>query len=110
MLVVLSVILTAAVLFPALGDGAMIAILAGGGLAGVALWLGSNAFRRGDEPGSAAIDRSQRDQWRMPPLENLPPRHLGARERIWLIVLRAYLILAAGLVLVRIASLAAGTG
>ena len=44
----------------------------------------------------------------MPPLDQLPPRRLGIGERIWLIVLRAYLFVAAGVVLVRIVSLATG--
>jgi hypothetical protein len=42
----------------------------------------------------------------MPPLAHLPPRHLTTLNRTWLFVLRAYLIVAAGLVLVRIATLA----
>jgi hypothetical protein len=42
----------------------------------------------------------------MPPIAELPPRRLTAGERIWLVVLRGYLFLAAGLVLARIVSLA----
>jgi hypothetical protein len=44
--------------------------------------------------------------WRMPPLNQLPPARLTALERIWLIVLRGYLLIAAGLVLIRIVMLA----
>jgi hypothetical protein len=36
----------------------------------------------------------------MPPLAELPPRQLATLNRVWLLVLRAYLIIAAGLVLV----------
>jgi hypothetical protein len=41
----------------------------------------------------------------MPPLAQLPPRQLTTLNRVWLVVLRADLILAAGLVLVRIVTL-----
>jgi len=51
-------------------------------------------------------DRLLRDTWRMPPLTQLPPRQLTTLNRVWLVVLRADLIVAAGLVLVRIVTLA----
>jgi hypothetical protein len=38
----------------------------------------------------------------MPPLDELPPARLTVLDRTWLVVLRGYLIVAAGLVLVRI--------
>jgi hypothetical protein len=44
--------------------------------------------------------------WRMPPLDQLPAARLSAISRIWMIVLRGYLIIAAGLVLFRIFQLA----
>ena len=43
----------------------------------------------------------------MPPLENLAPAQLTLLSRTWLIVLRGYLVIAAGLVFVRIAQLVA---
>jgi Mn2+/Fe2+ NRAMP family transporter len=104
-LVVLSMILTAAVLFPAIGDGTMIGILAAGALGAVAIWLFAGGLRR-PAAGAAPPDRALRAGWRMPPLTELPPRRLTAGERIWLVVLRGYLFLAAGLVLARIVSLA----
>jgi hypothetical protein len=52
--------------------------------------------------------RRERSTWRMPPLDQLPPARLTLLNRVWLIVLRAYLVLAGGLVLVRIVMLAAG--
>jgi hypothetical protein len=45
-------------------------------------------------------------KWRMPPLDQLPPARLSTISRIWMIVLRGYLIIAAGLVLLRIFRLA----
>ncbi|HEV7995566.1 MAG TPA: NRAMP family divalent metal transporter [Stellaceae bacterium] len=108
-LVMLSVILTASVLYPAMSGGAIIAILAGGSLAAIAIWFGAGAFPRRGEP-AARCDASMRNRWRMPPVASLAPRRLSARERIWLVVLRAYLLVAAGLVLVRIVTLLTGAG
>jgi hypothetical protein len=48
----------------------------------------------------------ERNTWQMPPLSQLPPARLTTLNRVWLIVLRGYLIVAAGLVLVRIVQLA----
>jgi hypothetical protein len=42
----------------------------------------------------------------MPPLEQLSPVRLSLASRIWMIVLRGYLIVAGGLVLFRIFQLA----
>ena len=101
-LVVLSVILTAAVLFPdqtdetvilwILGTGAALALVAGvisGGLAK------SGAAHGGD-----------RMSWRMPPLPTLAPARLSRSSRLWMGVLRLYLERAGGLVLARIVTLA----
>jgi Mn2+/Fe2+ NRAMP family transporter len=99
-LVMLSVVLTAAVLFPDIGEGTIIAILAGGsvlGLLGAAAWL---ATRRSAAP--APTDPVGRASWRMPPLAELRPAHLTPLARIWMAVLRGYLVVAAGLVLLRI--------
>jgi hypothetical protein len=38
----------------------------------------------------------------MPPLSQLRPAQMSRTSRIWMIVLRGYLVLAGGLVLVRI--------
>ena len=103
-LVMLSVVLTASVLYPQMSGGAIIAILASGCLAALVIWFGAGAFPRRGDPG-ARCHRSMRNRWQMPPLTSLRPRRLSARERIWLVVLRAYLLVAAALVLVRIVSL-----
>ncbi len=42
----------------------------------------------------------------MPPLAELPPSELSYASKIWMGVLRAYLVIAGGLVLLRIVSLA----
>jgi len=88
-------ILTASVLFPELGSTTIIAVLGGGSATALGIYL----FSRGNasvEP----VDMSDRNTWRMPPLAELPPRALTALNGVWLLVLRAYLVVAAGLVLV----------
>jgi Mn2+/Fe2+ NRAMP family transporter len=100
-LVLLSIILTASVLYPQIHSDTMIEILAAGGVAALILYLMA--------PGGARIapaDRSQRDIWRMSPLSELPSRPLTTLNKVWLLVLRAYLVVAAGLVLARILTLA----
>ena len=54
--------------------------------------------------------RGERRTWRMPPLHELAPAQLTLQHRLWLMVLRAYLVIAAGLVLARIVMLAVGGG
>jgi NRAMP (natural resistance-associated macrophage protein)-like metal ion transporter len=108
-LVVLSLILTASVLFPDIGDKAIFDILAAGGALMLLGWVATGGSRsRSRNPAGTAADAALRPVWRMPPLAELPPRRLSLRERLWLIVLRAYLFVAAGLVLARIVMLAMG--
>jgi len=102
-LVMLSLILTASVLFPEIDETAILAILGGGTLLAVAI---AAAFLWGRRGRGEAIDRTGRAIWRMPPLNELPPARMTPLTRIWMIVLRGYLVLAGGLVLFRIAQLA----
>ena len=104
-LVMMSIILTASVLFPGLGAGAMLAIFGGGGALALTAWAGLSLWGRRNG-GGEAIDRTGKDSWRMPPLDTLAPARLTRLSRVWMIVLRGYLILAGGLVLARIVSLA----
>jgi NRAMP (natural resistance-associated macrophage protein)-like metal ion transporter len=112
-LVMLSIILTASVLFPDIDAEWIIAILAGGAVLGVLLTAGTKLFelsrmppgaRAGSAPARQAI--GARDHWRMPPLDTLAPARLSFTNRIWMLVLRGYLVVAGGLVLVRIVQLA----
>ena len=103
-LVMLSIILTASVLYPQISGQAIAAVLVGGSLAALVIYL---AFG-GPERAVAPAQRLLRDRWRMPPLGELPPRQLTTLNRVWLFVLRGYLIVAGGLVLVRIITLATG--
>ena len=102
-LVMLSVILTASVLYPDISSGVIIGVLVGGAAITLLTWLTSVLWRRG---GDEVIDRAGRAEWRMPPLDQLPPPGLTRLEKTWMTVLRAYLVIAGGLVLFRIAQLA----
>lgn len=103
-LVVLSVILTASVLFPDQTDETVILWILGVGaaLALVAGALSGGLTRAGPTHGGDRLT------WRMPPLAQLAPARLSRSSRLWMGVLRLYLVLAAGLVLARIAALAVG--
>jgi Mn2+/Fe2+ NRAMP family transporter len=107
-LVVLSLILTASVLFPDIGDKAILDVLVAGAALAIVGWVATGGSRHRQPAARTAADNGLRMTWRMPPLAELPPRRLSLRERVWLIVLRAYLFVAAGLVLVRIVMLATG--
>ncbi len=106
-LVLLSLVLTAAVLFPAIGGGT-IAWTLGLGLA-TAAPLACIALRR-SRTALPAVDPAERAEWRMPPLPTLPPAALAPGARLGLLVLRAYLIGACLLVAVRVVQLALGKG
>jgi NRAMP (natural resistance-associated macrophage protein)-like metal ion transporter len=112
-LVMLSVILTGSVLFPDISDTVILSILIGGSAVGLVAALGVAFAQRRWETSKPEITGSSlptanvaRENWRMPPLDQLPPARLSLASRIWMIVLRGYLIVAGGLVLVRIFQLA----
>jgi NRAMP (natural resistance-associated macrophage protein)-like metal ion transporter len=104
-LVTLSVILTASVLYPELDGRTMLAVLVGGAVLALAVWLIAQ-LRKGDR--RERINRSGRASWRKPPLNALAQAKLGRAEKIWMGVLRSYLVISGGLVLVRIFLLAIG--
>ncbi|HZZ63263.1 MAG TPA: NRAMP family divalent metal transporter [Roseiarcus sp.] len=110
-LVALSMILTVSVLFPDWADERMIVSILAGTAAVAAIAVALAVFgpkRAAKEPVlPAAFDR---DAWRMPPLHKLSPAKLSVAARSWMAVLRLYLVVAGGLVLVRIVSLAIGAG
>jgi len=109
-LVMLSVILTAAVLFPGIGEFEIGAILIGGSLIAIVmslvLWHIERRSHRPQHPLRVSV--LDRDHWTMPPLEQLTPARWTPLKRTWMFVLRGYLVVAAGLVLVRIAGLLTG--
>jgi Mn2+/Fe2+ NRAMP family transporter len=107
-LVMLSLILTASMLFPDISATAIVALLAGGTVLALAAGLISLWLQRGQR--AAVPSPVGRTTWRMPPLAELPPLQLTAATRLWMIVLRGYLVIAGGLVLARIVTLATTGG
>ncbi len=115
-LVLLSIILTVSVLFPeAANETVILATLFGGGGLGMLVALGallaknrSRSASRSYGDALSEIRAIDRQSWHMPPLGQLPPLRLSVAVKIWMLALRAYLVLAAGLILFRIVTLAAG--
>jgi hypothetical protein len=107
-LVMLSAILTASVLFPDMEEKWIIDVLVGGSALAVAVTVLARLYARVTRGDRRAVRPIPRDPqtWRMPSLEHLPPARLSTLSRTWMVVLRGYLVVAAGLVLVRIAQLA----
>ncbi|AXL49869.1 manganese transporter [Paraburkholderia caffeinilytica] len=115
-LVMLSIILTASVMYPDITGEAMIEVLAGGTLLAVVGYAATVTARRlrlapsGAVASSAsavsdsaqALSKEARNTWRMPPLEELPAPQLTLSKRIWMGVLRGYLIVAVALVVVKV--------
>jgi NRAMP (natural resistance-associated macrophage protein)-like metal ion transporter len=109
-LLFLSIILTASVMFPvAATEKVILSILGGGGILGVLVALG--VLLAGEKGGRTAIAapvaRASSNDWRMPKLAELAPPRLSIAVKTWMFVLRAYLVLAGSLVLLRIVTLLA---
>jgi hypothetical protein len=126
-LVLLSVILTASVLFPSISSGVILAVLGGGAALGVLIggYLLARSRRQarrdranadelpGIDPDAAAATAHagralDHASWRMPPLAELPAPVLSAQRKVGLIVLRGYLLVAVALVIVKIVQVSLG--
>lgn len=109
-LVILSLVLTAGVLYPDLGATTILRILEGGGLIAVLTGIAVLAFQhiRRRDASPIPIDRSGRFSWRMPPLALLASPKISLGSRVGLSVLRAYLLIATIMVIFRIYQLAVG--
>jgi Mn2+/Fe2+ NRAMP family transporter len=105
--VALSVILTAAVLFPAIDARQILDIMIVCGAVGV-LGAGYAVSRRLRAAGPAAepVDRSGRENWRMPPLHLLQRPAMSTSRRLGVGALQVYLAVATILVIVKIVELA----
>ncbi|MFA8388732.1 NRAMP family divalent metal transporter [Burkholderia ubonensis] len=101
-LVLLSIILTASVMFPDISGDAILDVLVGGTVFAIAGYLATVLIRRNKRVIEPGVDRSLRDTWRMPPLDTLEPQVMTLSTRIWMGVLRGYLVIAVGLVIVKI--------
>ncbi len=105
-LVMLSIVLAASVLYPDI-PGEQILWTVGGGC-GLALVAAIVTFAMRSPDTKPAIDRALRPVWRMRPLTRLLPARPTGAKRLWMIVLRLYLLVAVGLVVVRVVQLALG--
>ena len=114
-LVTLSVILSASVLFPDISYSQVMAVLIGGSALGIVVTVAVRFAERSratsaaeaQQPGTVVVSRSQ---WRMPPLNQLPPARLTLMNRVWMGVLRAYLVIAANLLLLKLIQMAMASG
>jgi len=108
-LVMLSVILTASVLFPSITETQIIGVLVGGSALTVAMAIVVKMYERwrgGPVAQTARVEQGSRESWRMPALASLAPAKLTLLNRIWMLVLRGYLLVAAGLLLAKLVQLA----
>lgn len=110
-LVMLSIVLTAAVVFPDISSAAIVTVLGSSTalavLTGLVLAVQGRRRRGGKRPPTPApVDRETRVSWRMPPLALLTRPTLSAGRRLGLGVLRGYLVVAAAMVVVRVIQLA----
>ncbi|KUZ68179.1 NRAMP family divalent metal transporter [Burkholderia ubonensis] len=101
-LVLLSIILTASVMYPDISGETIVDVLVGGSVFAIAGYLVTVLIRRNKRVIEPGVDRSLRDTWRMPPLDTLKPQVMTLTTRVWMGVLRGYLVIAVGLVIVKV--------
>ena len=104
LLLLLSIVLTAAVLFPGLGARGMTVMLVGGGA--LALILAIPPLVKALRTPRRRFPPAVRHAWRMPALSTLGRARMTPWTRIAMAALRGYLLIAGGLVLTRILMLA----
>ena len=106
LLVLLSIILTASVLFPGITGGQIVEVLFGGSALGLLiggyLAVRARQRRRITDP----AETEDRDTWRTPALHLLAKPIMSSQRKIGLITLRGYLLVAFALVIVKIIQVA----
>jgi NRAMP (natural resistance-associated macrophage protein)-like metal ion transporter len=119
-LVLLSIILTVATIFPDVTGDTILKILIGGSLLGLIGFLFAVAAcrSRNDKPVGtqqndldkrfAEMTMPKRRDWRMPPLDRLPAPKLTLMTKLWMGVLRGYLLIAVALIGFKIFEAATG--
>jgi hypothetical protein len=105
-LVMLSLILTASVVWPDMGEQAIIAFLIAGAVMAVAAAAAGWTLGEKIDPREASTAMALRELWRMPPLDALAPPKTSRFNRLFMFVLGAYLVVVGGMVLARVVQLA----
>jgi NRAMP (natural resistance-associated macrophage protein)-like metal ion transporter len=110
-LVVLSLVLTTAVIFPDISSASILNIMTGGCIAALVFGLVSlvlHVYREtsGEIKKQCKPTRKQMDNWRMPPLGALRPNSMSRATKIGMGILRGYLIIAVLMVACKIIQLA----
>ena len=105
-LVLLSIILTASIAYPDMSGKTILWVLGGGTLLAVVGYAAVVVIRKlRREPAEAVLQiysKEERDAWRMPPLDELPAPNLTLSKRVWMGVLRSYLVVAVVLFVVKV--------
>ncbi len=105
LLVILSMILTLSVLLPNMNGWQMLAVVVFCLLAAVLVTVVARGWDRRHarrQPQLLLEPFQERLSWRMPPLHLLLPPRLSMLDRSWLAILRLYLVVAAGMVMVKL--------
>jgi Mn2+/Fe2+ NRAMP family transporter len=108
-LITLSVVLTASVLFPAISARQIVTIIVA--CAAVSVLAGAGTLARRRRAAAAAFDGAigaDRDMWRMPPLAELGAPVISRARKLGLTALRGYLAIAMVLVIVKVILMAIG--
>ena len=107
-LVLLSVVLTASVLFPNISGGQIVAILGGGCAlgAGIGLYLVLHGRIVRARSLTVSSDGENRETWRMAPLSHLARPALSTQRKLGLVLLRSYLVVAFLMVIVKVVTVA----
>ncbi|OQS27338.1 manganese transporter [Chromobacterium violaceum] len=112
-LVLLSVILTASVLWPDISSQTIVNVLVGGGIVGGIVVIAAHVvkLRRDAETGADLQEEAKPSKlymqtWRMPPLAQLKPMALSRSNRMWMAVLRGYLVVAVIMVVYKVTQVA----
>src|SRR5690242_18651093 len=107
-LIALSAVLTASVVFPGI-TGRQILVIVLGCLTAAVAGGGWALFRSLRVQSSVDVDRRDRENWRMPPLNMLSKPVMSIGRKVTLTVLGSYMAIAMVLVIVRIVQLAIGS-
>ncbi len=107
-LLLLSVILTASVLFPNISSTAIVSILVGGAVLGLFVGIVMVLLGHRSRAGVLTVPVAWQDRrtWRMPALNRLARPSLTLQRKIGLVALRGYLLVAFALVVVKVVEVA----